>query len=360
MADDDKQVDIEVVLRDTASQTLRSISREIDNISRKLTETGRKGSDALGRIREKGSEAGVGSGKAGEGVDKFTKSITGLTNALKGPLGLAAAFLAVGKSLSSFAQQRVELSLLTADIGLTTAKIGELKQLLSRKGVSEEATKQFITNIGGQLQDLRTRDVHSDFWRRMALYDDPKLGAGLLRSVREGNIDQAFELLIAHVQELNALGEKGRSRSEYFTKYVLGQAPSQFTDWEEYRRQLIKTTSLTEAEAKKWRKEEADLEHRAEEIGGPPTSSSRKPTSSAITSELVCRLPVALMRSLTRLSALVLALALRHPDPPALVLTRLPAPALPRPVRPNPVCGLRCRRVVAVVVAAGAARAAFH
>ena len=177
MADDpSRQVEIEIALRDTASSVLKDISKNIDEISRKLVETGRKGADAFEKIKRGSSETGEGTKKAGEHVSSLTDHMGKLGQALHGPLGLAAGFAATAISIERFfahaARGRLQLQLMTADIGLSKEAISEMQQVLSRKGIIDPAEqKRIITQFGGDAMDLKTRGVYSEFWQRLQKFD---------------------------------------------------------------------------------------------------------------------------------------------------------------------------------------------
>src|SRR5580765_3410416 len=138
MADGDRQVDIEVAVRDTSSQVLRGIAREVDNVTRKLIETGRVGSAAFDKIRDRAESSGVSFKRNRESVEGIDRAMEGLKKTLTGPLGIAALFLgtarAVGAGITHFATAQVGIKSMVTDLGLTEDMISKLNRVLVRKG----------------------------------------------------------------------------------------------------------------------------------------------------------------------------------------------------------------------------------
>jgi murein DD-endopeptidase MepM/ murein hydrolase activator NlpD len=254
MADDpSKQVEIEVALRDTASSVLKDISKNIDEVSRKLVETGRKGSEAFDSIRRHSNETNESTKKTTENVSKLTENLHKLGDSLKGPLGLAATFGGIAISLERFishaAGARAQLQLMTVDIGLSQKEINVFQQTLSRKGILDPETQKGIINqFFGDAMDLKTRGVYSEFWQRLDRFD-PKFGRSFKESVDRGDMQQAWAKAKNMYADLQKAGNPALAR--YFAVETLHLKESTIANWDEYAKGVTAAHQMGEKETKK-------------------------------------------------------------------------------------------------------------
>src|SRR5262245_36835695 len=120
------------------------ITRELDALSKKATEAG---SSTAAGVKKIGQEADAMTAKtqaATREVAQLGQASVYASRALIGPLGLAAAFLAVGKSLEGFATSRVQLRNFATDSGFATTEVRNLRQAMARMALSTEDADRVI------------------------------------------------------------------------------------------------------------------------------------------------------------------------------------------------------------------------
>src|SRR5262245_19436567 len=104
-----EQFEVEIALRDSISTGLRQIGREIDNITRKMKESGDTGDNAFLKFGKGAEEAKKTFDKTKESASGLTSSLAGMSRVLLGAAGVAAGVYAVGEALENISKKRVAM-----------------------------------------------------------------------------------------------------------------------------------------------------------------------------------------------------------------------------------------------------------
>ncbi len=111
-----------------------------------LTQMGRD----LDGFHRKAKEASSPSG----GFKALDNILTGMTKTLLGPVGLAAGFYAVSKSLESVATASVQMQAFANNTGFTVGNVNNLAQGMRRMGIDAQDAQSQIAALGAKLNDV--------------------------------------------------------------------------------------------------------------------------------------------------------------------------------------------------------------
>jgi len=269
MADGDRQVDIEVAVRDTSSQVLRGIAREVDNVTRKLIETGRIGSAAFDKIRDRAESSGVSFKRNRESVEGIDRAMEGLKKTLTGPLGIAALFLgtarAVGAGITHFATAQVGIKSMVTDLGLTEDMISKLNRVLVRKGVgSEEDRKAIITQLGEIGKNMQTYGFNSPKFRELQRYDRD-LAKKVMEAAKSGQMDEVIKMLL---EEFDTLGKDSRDRQQFYAREILGINASVLADMLKMLKEVKAGYKFDKEESEEFLRKREEVMNKNNEIMG--------------------------------------------------------------------------------------------
>jgi hypothetical protein len=145
--------EIELALRDSISEGLRQVGREIDGITRKMREAGASGDSSFSRIGKRLEDLSQQTDKAKASFSGLSGFMTNMSKSILGVAGLAAGFVALSNSLEAFAQKRVQLRMLSIDLGFTEKKIVEMRRELRTMGVDSGDANKLIGSLGASLKE---------------------------------------------------------------------------------------------------------------------------------------------------------------------------------------------------------------
>jgi hypothetical protein len=215
-AGDSNQIEIEVALRDSTSAVLKDISRQIDTVSKKMVETGKTGAEAFDKIKRSAQGSREESSRTNQSLTGMHGIMTGMAKTLLGPTGVAAGFVAVERAMSRFAENRVQLQAMSADVGISTGYISVMERTLARMGVKGSA--EVIQNLGGQLKELSTYKFNSQLFTDLNRMGEGDFAKKLLATVESGDYDKAVRMMIDKYTEL---GEKSKAKQTYYAREVI-------------------------------------------------------------------------------------------------------------------------------------------
>jgi hypothetical protein len=225
----DNQLEIEVTLRDSTSAVLKEIGRQLDTVTKKMVETGKTGQDAFNKVGDAAKRSQDHTKAAHTGLAGVSGAIGSINKVMMGTSGLIALFAGFTKVLGNFAAQRVQLQLLTTDIGFTTQQISVMKQVLAQKGITDEGEqKQIITGFGAQFKEAEMLGEFSPLFERFARYGNVDLGEKIVKSAKSQNFKQAMDLAAG---EYDRLAKANPARARYYATVVLQTQESILQDW---------------------------------------------------------------------------------------------------------------------------------
>ena len=229
MAEGDNQLEIEVALRDSTSTALKEISRQLDTVSKKMVETGKTGQEAFEKIGNAARKSAENTKSAHGGLSNISGAIGSINKVMMGAGGLIALFAGFSKVLGNFAAQRVQMQLLTTDIGFTTQQISIMKQVLAQKGITDEGEqKQIISGFGAQFKEAQMLGDFSPIFERFARYGNVDLGAKIVKAAKGNDFKQAMDLAAG---EYDRLAKANPARARYYATVVLQTQESILQDW---------------------------------------------------------------------------------------------------------------------------------
>ena len=183
---------------------LASISNQAGTGMRKVTDETQK----LGDVLEDHA-------KSMEGLKEQTG---GLLNLIRGPVGLAAGFVAASKAMESFVVGELQLRNFATDVGLTSASVAKLRVQLQASGIDSKTADQQISSLNAHLNDLKTYQTTSKTYRELAI-NDKQFADNLLAAEKAGDRLKSIQL----IQEKN---NREGPRSQLFMQDKLGVSAS--------------------------------------------------------------------------------------------------------------------------------------
>ena len=229
MAEGDNQLEIEVALRDSTSTALKEISRQLDTVSKKMVETGKTGQEAFEKIGNAAKKSAENTKSAHAGLSNISGAIGSINKVMMGAGGLIALFAGFSKVLGNFAAQRVQMQLLTTDIGFTTQQISIMKQVLAQKGITDEGeSKAIISGFGAQFKEAQMLGEFSPMFERFARYGNVDLGEKIVKAAKSNDFKQAMDL---YAGEYERLAKTNPARARYFATVVAQTQELVLQDW---------------------------------------------------------------------------------------------------------------------------------
>ncbi len=166
--DQKSQIELEVILRDSASTVLKQMASQFDRFNKQVLQGGNSSSKAWDNFNKV-------MGNVEEGSKKATRAVTGLSGILGaipkqllGPLGLAAGLYEVGKALTSFTSQQAALRNMAEDAGYTMQAFKQLQNVFELMGNSPDVARQKLIRFGETMQDLRLNQIDAKFFKNLA------------------------------------------------------------------------------------------------------------------------------------------------------------------------------------------------
>jgi D-alanyl-D-alanine carboxypeptidase len=165
--------------------------------------------------------------KATEQATKLNETILSMSKNLLGPVGLAAGFVAVGKSLDNFATSQLQLQNLARNTGFATKAVEDMTLQFRRGGLSIQEAGQAMATIGDKLQNVQIFREGSPFLNQ--LREGGPGGIALANTVLQfeklGERGKAFDAILkSHNQALR----EGNTRWAAYIEQVTGLTASQF------------------------------------------------------------------------------------------------------------------------------------
>jgi hypothetical protein len=214
---DNKEVEIEVALKDSTSAVLKQISQEIDNVSRKLVETGRRGSDAFERMKRGADQSGGGTKGTNASLADMNTIMGNLAKSMLGPAGIAAGFTALTRAMGNFATQRVQIQALSTDLGFTVNSISVMDRTFKRMGMTFEQGRAQMGAWSDKLRELATYKTGSQLYRDLVAMGEKEFADKLMKAAGS-NIDQARDMMLAKAEQ--TYREDGAARGRHYTRII--------------------------------------------------------------------------------------------------------------------------------------------
>jgi hypothetical protein len=179
---DKAKVELQIQINDMFSTTLKELGKGLDNANKQVLQLGQSGSSSLEKFK-KSNEALRDSVKGSHAAMKeMSTTLGGMSNLLTGGAGVVAAFYSAATSLQSFAANRVQLQMLSTDVGFSTKRISSMRQGIADMGKTTEEANQFIGTLGGLLKDVAERKEGSALVDLFTQMGRPEMGAKILRN----------------------------------------------------------------------------------------------------------------------------------------------------------------------------------
>lgn len=105
---------------------------------------------------------------ASGGFKQLDAAFAGLSKTLIGPLGLAAGFYAVAKSLESVAASSIQLRAFANNTGFAVSQVEGMQQGMRRMGLTAQEANTQIGNLGNKLNNLAAFKEASEFWQTLS------------------------------------------------------------------------------------------------------------------------------------------------------------------------------------------------
>lgn len=214
---DNKEVEIEVALKDSTSAVLKQIAQEIDNVSRKLVETGRRGSDAFERMKRGADQSGGGTKSANTSLADMNTIMGNLAKSMLGPVGIAAGFSALTRAMGNFATQRVQIQALSTDLGFTVNSISVMDRTFKRMGMTFEQGRAQMGAWSDKLRELATYKTGSQLYRDLTAMGEREFADKLMKAART-NMDQARDMMLSKSEQIYR--EDGAARGRHYNKII--------------------------------------------------------------------------------------------------------------------------------------------
>ena len=193
----------------SSSIVLKQIAMEIDVVTRKLIEAGRKGSDAFEKVKAGAARTGSDTKDANKSLTSMGEILTNMSKALTGPVTIATGLIAIGKAMEGVARSRVQIQALSVDIGFSTKYISIFEGTLKRLGASAGDARGISSKLGSELVQLRTLGRASPLYKTIAgTLNQPEFAEEMLTTARE-SIDKAGNKIIDRYG--TTVGEKSKT-----------------------------------------------------------------------------------------------------------------------------------------------------
>lgn len=248
MADDPNKIEIEIAVRDSMSAALRTMGRELEALNRKALETGISGAGGLEKFSRQTGQLSEITQRTSRSLSGMGDLMSGMAKTLLGPVGLAAGFVAVAKSMDNFAVSQLQLHNFATNTGFATSKIIEMNRQLARSGIDAGQARSEIASVGAKLQEIATYGVGSRFAQEIA-YGDAALARSLVT-------------LKTHEEQIRAISDSYNRGTQAWKNYIVEKTGASHAFWEAQNDDLrgaTKEFEYSKAELKKYHQEMDNL-----------------------------------------------------------------------------------------------------
>lgn len=268
--DQQRQLEVEVIVRDSFSAALKAMARELDIVNKKAQEAGTVGSKAWENFRKQMDGIDEQGKKSNRTLLGFSDLLGRMPKQMLGAFGVAAAIYEVGKALTAFTFNQQSIRVMAADAGYATDAFRKLVNVFEYMDGSSEKAKESVVNFGRRVNDLRINETRSQIYRELVgegstigMIGGTEFGKRLIRMVRGGagadellpEFSRAYGEQKAIFDAATAEGRKDTANNARRVMGILEKASGltayQLEHFEEYRDRAIAGYGITPEDVKK-------------------------------------------------------------------------------------------------------------
>jgi hypothetical protein len=229
----------------------RQLGTEVDNLKTKIASLNDSGGSGMKKLTDETDRFGKTVEKHSRSIHGMREQTGGLLDFLKGPAGLAAAFIGAAKAMDVFAVGQLQLRNFALNTGFTVDAVQKMRVQLAAAGIDAGEASGQIASLGAKLTELRTHQQASSFYNALQA-SSPVLAEQVRLLMNAGKQQEANNLL---QEAYNRGGER-------FKDYLVEITGKSRAAWEAGRKGmegLLQPWKINEEAAEKYHKQMTNL-----------------------------------------------------------------------------------------------------
>jgi hypothetical protein len=230
----------------------RQLGTEVDNLKTKIASLNDSGGSGMKKLTDETDRFGKTVEKHSRSIHSMREQTGGLLDFLKGPAGLAAAFIGAAKAMDVFAVGQLQLRNFALNTGFTVDAVQKMRVQLAAAGIDAGEASGQIASLGAKLTELRTHQQASSFYNALQA-SSPVLAEQVRLLMNQGKQQEAN----------NVLQEAYNRGGERFKDYLVEITGKSRAAWEAGRKGmegLLQPWKINEEAAEKYHKQMTNLD----------------------------------------------------------------------------------------------------
>jgi hypothetical protein len=189
---------LEVSLRDSISPGLRAIAKELRELNKAAKEAAQGVSDGMDQSKKKTEEAGKAVQETLRQYQELARKIVETGKEIIGIGGATESFRELNKAIGEFVTSTLLVNNFARDTGFTVRNIEVMRGSMERMGLETKQADQYISTLGGKLQELRALREGSQLFQDLQKMGPGgvELGKRLMGDVDKNDFNKAFSDII--------------------------------------------------------------------------------------------------------------------------------------------------------------------
>lgn len=257
----DQKIEIELEIRDKASEAIQHIAGNLKDILKQFAEFGSAHGDTSNGIQHSVrsvKQLGDTSKETQKSLSSMASTLTMLGRA-GGVVGLiGSGLVAAAVALDSVAGKNLRLQNLSQDIGFAVDDISVMEQTFRRMGMTSEEAQAHIVTLGRQLKNLATYGEGSDMFRQLTAMGRGEIAKQLLESVKADKFYEAFKMANEEARRLYT--EEGPRAAANFIATINGMSESSAKHFAELSKDVHAVYQINKDIVKEFHGHKKDIE----------------------------------------------------------------------------------------------------